>query len=313
MSVFYFFILSFFYLSSYGLSFRKAMEHIEPLVHNILTSPVVKKLADIFESWNQNIPHKHFTEFPADKGDEFHARWYLHPTQHAFEGIICLLVSIPIILHCLSVIKKNLQENKVEYKPTKTQYIWSIVLLSSLLFQLPVRLSKIEMASHPAFFLQPCHVSSIIFFFSTFFPSDSAFAWMHCTSLLTWGPSLAFCFPNFPATYYEVFFFYVQHVCLVTTPLFVIDKYHRPLYSSSAWNFASFWVLVLYHWWGLLPWSIFTGVNVATMMIPPPALKDTNEWYRLIMFTACLLLHTVSVIIHSGLGYVRESIEKKKK
>ena len=164
-----------------------------------MTSPVVEKLGFLLKSWKPNIPDNHFTTHPADQGDEFHARWYLHPTQHAFEGIVCLLISLPIIAYFVNEIKGHFVKNKVEYKPTKVQYIWSIVLLSSLLFQLPVRLSKIEMASHPAFFLQPCHVSSVIFFLSTLFPSDSAFAWMHCTSLLTWGPSLAFCFPNFPA------------------------------------------------------------------------------------------------------------------
>lgn len=288
------------------------MEHIDSLAHIILASPVVKNLAAIFESWNPNIPHKHFTEYPAGK-DEYHVRWYLHPTQHAFETIVCLLVCIPIIFHCLSMIKKDLQEKKIEYKPTKTQRIWSIALLSSLLLQIPVRLRSTEMNAHPAYILQPCHVTTIIFFFCTFFPSNSAFAWMHCTSLLLWGATFAFCVPILPETYYETVFFYLQHVCLVTSPLFVVDKYHRPLYSSSAWNFASFWISCFYHWCVLLPWSIYTGVNVATMMVPPPSIAFTNEWYRLVMLMISLLMHTISVIVHKGLVHVSERIEKKKK
>jgi hypothetical protein len=31
-------------------------------------------------------------------------------------------------------------------------------------------------------------------------------------------------------------------------------------------------MLVAYHWWTLLPWSVWTGINVATMLVPPPAL-----------------------------------------
>jgi hypothetical protein len=33
-------------------------------------------------------------------------------------------------------------------------------------------------------------------------------------SLLTWGPSLAFCFPNLPETHYEVVMFWGQHLLL---------------------------------------------------------------------------------------------------
>lgn len=52
------------------------------------------------------------------------------------------------------------------------------------------------------------------FFLSTIIPCETSFVVFHSLSLLTWGPSLAFCFPNFPATNYEIVFFWLQHVFL---------------------------------------------------------------------------------------------------
>jgi hypothetical protein len=59
----------------------------------------------------------------------------------------------------------------------------------------------------------------VLYFIVTVLPSEASFAIFHSLSLLTWGPSLAFCFPNFPATQYEVVFFYLQHVFLGTRPI----------------------------------------------------------------------------------------------
>ena len=54
----------------------------------------------------------------------------------------------------------------------------------------------------------------VLYFLVTIIPSEKSFLIFHSLSLLTWGPSLAFCFPNFPATHYETIFFYLQHVFL---------------------------------------------------------------------------------------------------
>lgn len=56
----------------------------------------------------------------------------------------------------------------------------------------------------------------VLYFLASMIPSQTSFVMVHSISLLTWGPSLAFCFPNFPATQYEVVFFWLQHVFLGT-------------------------------------------------------------------------------------------------
>jgi hypothetical protein len=51
---------------------------------------------------------------------------------------------------------------------------------------------------------------------------------------------------------------------------------------SWYWNYMPFLVLAAYHWWTLIPWSIFTGINVATMLIPPPALVQFGKYVALL-------------------------------
>ena len=207
------------------------------------------------------------------------------------------------------------------------------------------------MSSHPAFFLQPCHVSTIGYYLATVIPSEFSFIAYHGLTLLTWGPSLAFCFPNLPETKYEVLLFWLQHVLLgassyvcwmgvwsvgsggsgsvtmmlaiykgihlspthtytlartVTAPLFAVNKWHRPLYRSWSWNYFSFIVLSAYHWLMLLPWGILTGINVATMLSPPPALVPFGRAYRPVQGAACFVLHSISVGVHLGLSALVE-------
>lgn len=163
-----------------------------------------------------------------------------------------------------------------------------------------------QVSSHPAYFLQPCHVSTIGYYLATVIPSEFSFIAFHGLSLLTWGPSLAFCFPNLPETKYEVLLFWLQHVLLATAPLFAVNKWHRPLYRSWSWNYFSFIVLSAYHWLMLLPWGILTGINVATMLSPPPALVPFGRAYRPVQGAACFVLHSISVGVHLGLSALVE-------
>jgi len=46
---------------------------------------------------------------------------------------------------------------------------------------------------------------------------------------------------------------------------------------SLYWNYVSMFLIAAYHWWVLIPWSVLTGVNVATMMVPPPSLLQFGK------------------------------------
>lgn len=92
----------------------------------------------------------------------------------------------------------------------------------------------------------------------------------------------------------------------MAAPLFAVNKWHRPLYRSWSWNYFSFIVLSAYHWLLLLPWGIISGINIATMLSPPPALVPFGKWYRPVQGVACLILQTISIGIHLGLSAIVE-------
>ncbi len=108
----------------------------------------------------------------------------------------------------------------------------------------------------------------MLYFLASVIPSELSFVVFHGLSLLTWGPSLAFCFPNLPETQYEVVMFWSQHVLLVTAPLLAVNKQHRPLYRSWSWNYFSFVVLSAYHWLMLVRTSLRC---LFFFFLPPPA------------------------------------------
>ncbi len=49
-----------------------------------------------------------------------------------------------------------------------------------------------------------------------------------------------------------------------------------------------------------------TGINVATMLSPPPALAPFKQWYRPVQGLACLVLQTISVGVHLALSALVE-------
>lgn len=78
-------------------------------------------------------------------------------------------------------------------------------------------------------------------------PSNLSFTAFHGLSLLTWGPSLAFCFPNLPETKFEMVMFWLQHVLLGALPRKMIqetgDVNHMhtlttstPLHTNNQWR-----------------------------------------------------------------------------
>jgi len=273
------------------------------------TFPLVRLLANLLESLNSELSF----DSRDPEGDEYLSRWHSSPFQHAVEIVISVLLFGPLLLSAWKNMEKQVRALRITYTPTKLQVLWSYALLMTFVLQVPLKLDVKKLPSHPAYFLQPCHVTTVLYFVCTVVPCYSSFICFHALSLLTWGPSLAFCFPNYPATPLEVLFFHLQHLLLVSAPIFAISKVHRPLYRSWSWNYFSFLLLSAYHWWLLLPWGIYTGINVATMTSPPPALAPFKRYYRLVQAGACFILHTLSVGVHFTLSCLMESLSKWKR
>lgn len=56
------------------------------------------------------------------------------------------------------------------------------------------------------------------------------------------------------------------------------------------WNFVGFVFLSCYHFWWLALVNLFTGVNVATMTVPPASLEMFGKYYRPVWGVICGLL-----------------------
>ncbi len=219
--------------------------------------PLVQLLANLLESLNPTLP---FDSSPP-KGDEYTSRWFTSPLQHAIETLISILLFGPLLVVTWRRMTAQMRARRITYTPTKAQVVWSYFLLLTFVLQVrhpslpsfwpnhtlttnhptnpnhphpqvPLKLDVKKISSHPAYFLQPCHVSTILFFLCTVVPSETAFITFHSLSLLTWGPSLAFIFPNYPSTPYEVLFFHLQHIFLVTAPVRPLPLTHPPTHPS---------------------------------------------------------------------------------
>lgn len=54
--------------------------------------------------------------------------------------------------------------DRIRYEPSRAQALWSYLLLMTLVLQAPLKLDIEKVSSHPVYFLQPCHVSTVLYF-----------------------------------------------------------------------------------------------------------------------------------------------------
>lgn len=84
--------------------------------------------------------------------------------------------------------------------------------------------------------------------------------------------------------------------------------YHIHMHSLNRdfwWNSVGFVFLTCYHFWWLAPVNLYTGVNVATMSVPPDSLVMFGKYYRPLWGVTCGVLQVCRVVVHfSRLIYV---------
>lgn len=114
---------------------------------------------------------------------------------------------------------------------------------------------------------------------------------------------MAIFFPAFPHDPIETLIFVIQHFLMVIAPLIRVWVGFPQFFRSAHWSFVGVLLLILYHWLVLLPWSMVTGVNVATMMSPPPDLAFLEKWYRVAQCLICIGLQFVMVLLHRILAW----------
>lgn len=65
---------------------------------------------------------------------------------------------------------------------------------------------------------------------------------------------------------------------------------HAPPHRDFWWNSVGFVFLTCYHFWWLAPVNLYTGVNVATMSVPPDSLEMFGKYYRPLWGVTCGVL-----------------------
>ncbi|CAM9701019.1 unnamed protein product [Scytosiphon promiscuus] len=165
-----------------------------------------------------------------------------------------------------------------------------------------LKFSKRELISHPAYLWQPCHVHSVVLGLCAFVETEGSLLVMHVATTLWWGPFLAFVAPSLPNDPVEIAVFWAQHTLLLLAPFIRLTVGARWLYRDFWWNSVGFVFLTCYHFWWLAPVNLYTGVNVATMSVPPDSLEMFGKYYRPLWGVTCGVLQLVAVGVMCALA-----------
>lgn len=112
--------------------------------------------------------------------------WYLSPIQHVAEVVFLMPPVVYLTLACIRKIKKDLPAN-LSYKPSYVEKIWGLSLLVIFFLQGYFKVFCGRLDNHPAFILQPCHITCITLGLAPFVCSPSMYlVILHIFSTLTW-------------------------------------------------------------------------------------------------------------------------------
>ena len=267
--------------------------------------PFITPVAQWLEKKCTNVVH--FDHATPEFLEPYVSAWYLSPEQHVFEYFVSLIFLIPILKRGVRHIKEHVRgiekRNIVQWPSNGPTRLWAIACLLILIAQLPYKADMDSHVNNPVFILQPCHIILTCFIISSFIATSSSWSvyLLHAASLLIWGPALAFAFPALPNTYAEIVIFWTEHILLLLSPIFTVYNSSIEVHSNLWFQWFPFILIVCYHWWALAPACMLSGVNVATMMIPPPVLSHIGPFYRFLQIFICIALHFISVMIHKML------------
>ncbi|CAN0332662.1 unnamed protein product [Pylaiella littoralis] len=237
----------------------------------------------------------------------FISQWYLSPRQHVVEMALSILVLTPLVYVYFKLCRGRARLHRAaatfDFKrPNLLMKLWGAALLGLVFAGAFLKFTKKELISHPAYLWQPCHVHSLAMGLSAFVETEGSLLVMHVATTLWWGPFLAFVAPSLPTDPIEVAIFWAQHALMLLAPLLRLMVGTRWMYKDFWWNSVGFVFLTCYHWWWLAPVNLFTGVNVATMSVPPDSLEMFGKYYRPVWGVICGLLQLAAVAVMGALA-----------
>ena len=236
---------------------------------------------------------------------EYASTWYLSPHQHIVETLLSVVILVPILTAFCWACFRRVRAAAQSYRTNQAvsprvpvpmwQKCWAVLLLMSVALQLHLKAQADDPVNHPAFLAQPCHIHSIFMALASFSDDEWSRAILHVATTLWWGPFLAFIAPDLPILNLDIFAFYFEHTLLMVVIAARLTSGAYWMYRDRWMNWFGFFVLAAYHWWFLAPFSMISGVNLATMMSPPPTLEFMGRYYRVLWFMCCALLQLFAV------------------
>eukprot|EP00903_Cladosiphon_okamuranus_P014730 g13650.t1 len=211
----------------------------------------------------------------------FISQWYLSPRQHVVETAASILVLSPLVYLyfklCRSRLRLKRAASAFDFKrPNLLMKVWGACLLGLVSAGAFLKFTKQGIISHPAYLWQPCHVHSLVMGLCAFVETEGSLLMMHVATTLWWGPFLAFVAPSLPIDPIEWGSFPVASVSL----------------ERGAYPVAT----------GPSTVNLVTGVNVATMSVPPDSLEMFGKYYRPVWGVICGLLQLAAVGVMCALA-----------
>ncbi|CAM9618163.1 unnamed protein product [Chrysoparadoxa australica] len=228
------------------------------------------------------------------------SKWYLEPERHVWEFILSVVILGPLCFQwyrvCMREMAARVESRTTDFvKNGVAQKVWGIVLLVVVAIQVYIKNSSERLGSHPAYLAQPCHGHCVILAMLSFIDAEWARGLFHITATQCWGPFLALVAPDLPQDPFQIFVFYFQHLLMMLVIWFRINSGARWMYTSQRWNYFGSVLMSCYHYWVLLPVSLYSGINIATMTVPPDALLVLGTHYRIVWACICILLQGLAV------------------
>ncbi len=265
--------------------------------------------------------------------------WYISPQRHLVESVLVSLVSLFVLVHLLPKLLKNgsgngngngsVSDTTADLRPASWMKFVSVI---ALVLQTWYKILGYDGKIYSM--MLPCNVLWFLAILLSFYPSSSKLSkplsetivqlWFSYIGL----PVAALAQPDTTDSiqFGEVYFFFIHHSLLVFFPLY----YLYTAKSSTVQNYTLWenvqWILVSCAFFGLFyfgivaPFSLYVGLNLNYMLLPPAGSGVEGPTYRLQSIGVCVTVFTimrvlliVGEILLRGSGGGRSSKSEKAK
>lgn len=154
--------------------------------------------------------------------------------------------------------------------------------------------------------LQPCHMLSLLLSWTSVSSCKSAQLFFHLYVTVSWSSVLAICMPDMSDYEYmgEAVNYWWEHIVMLAVPLLLLYTRRFEVVGGTWWSLLGYIFIGIYHFIVLEIASLSTGVNISTMMSPPPGMDFAGIYYRPVFFGGLFIFHMVyNYLLHGALSY----------